>query len=874
MGQNPPRLAKKLLGLFASSTEKQTISGDLEEYYHEIRREHGAGRASRAYWSQALSASLYLAFNSFIWSITMLRSYLILALRKLKKDKVYSIINISGLAIGLACSFLIAMWVIDETSYDRYQPDADRIYRVKILRGEEERVQVATPVLLAEALETDLADVTDAALVYSINRKLSVQCGEKFFLEERSIISDNNFFDIFDVEFLKGSSASALNRPQTVVLSESIARKYFGNKDPIGRSIGISTIGKDYEVTGVFRDCPGKSHLQYNMIFNYDWGSSGWGSNSVMTYVKLVEGSSPVALNPLMAAFVEKNYGDHIMKSYGVDISRIMESPEKRFRLDFQPLTSIHLDSRVNDDLPGSGDITYVYIFSLVAFLILLVACVNFINLSTARAGKRAKEVGVRKVVGAGRNMLVRQFLLESILSSGLSFVLSACLIYFVLPGFNGLVGKAMSSSEVFSPLNLAALFIVSIVSGLIAGTYPAFYLSSFKPAEAIKSGMARGTFRSRTRDGLVIFQYTVATVILLSAFVIYSQSKYLTSARLGFDKDRVLVVHRARLLGDRLDAFIQELGRIPGVMAVSNSNTLPGRHFDDNRYTLEGAASDDENYIYTVDSDSRFAEVFGVNMSRGRFFSDDIESDKSSAVVINETAAEMLGLEDPVGKRFLKDFYGPYQGEFVTIIGVLEDFNFYSLHHKIGPLMVRYLGARPGYFVSLRLGETDPAAVVNSVRKAWNNFGDEGIFEYSFLNDDFDALYKNEMNTGRIMLTFFVLSIVIACLGLYGLVSFSAEQRTKEIGIRKVLGASTGDILVLLSRRITWLVLVANIIACPLAWMIMDRWLENFAYRASLSLWMPLLSVSVGLALALVTVSHRAIAAAIANPIKNIRYE
>ncbi|HSG27445.1 MAG TPA: FtsX-like permease family protein, partial [Candidatus Krumholzibacterium sp.] len=411
-------------------------------------------------------------------------------------------------------------------------------------------------------------------------------------------------------------------------------------------------------------------------------------------------------------------------------------------------------------------------------------------------------------------------------------------------------------------------------VSGLLAGVYPAFYLSSFKPALAVKPGRSQASSKNRTRDALVVFQYSVATIIFLCAFVIFDQSKFLTTAKLGFDKDRVLIVHRVRLLGERLDAFMQELKALPGVTSASNVSTMPGRHFDDNGHRLEGDADTEEHMIYTMASDADFVDVFGLEISRGRFFSEDIETDRASAVVINEAAVRMLGLEEPLGKRFRKEFDDAGEGEYVTIVGVLKDFNFSSLHNEIKPMIVRNLGDKNGYYVCLRLGEADPVRVVEGVRRVWSGFADDGIFEYSFLDDDFDALYRTEVRTGRIMSTFFVLSIVIACLGLFGLVSYSAEQKTKEIGIRKVLGASISDILVLLSSRVALLVVIANLIAWPVSYIIMERWLDNFAYRTSFHPWLPMLSAFVGLGLALFTVSYRVFSAARANPVENIRYE
>jgi putative ABC transport system permease protein len=627
-------------------------------------------------------------------------------------------------------------------------------------------------------------------------------------------------------------------------------------------------------VTGVVEDCPGNTHFSFEFIRHREWKNAGWGSHCLFTYIVLPENYDYTRLEAKLPDFVIRNMGAHIKQSYGVSAEEYFRDEKNVYKLRLQPLNDIHLNASVIDNTPDKGNYTYVYIFSIVALFILFVACINFINLSTARSSTRTKEVGLRKVMGSNRNMLIRQFLSEAVLLSFISTLLAVLIVEIALPAYGQLVGRNLSMNFSGQPLFFVILFLTALMIGLIAGFYPAFYLSSFQPLAVLKSRHGTGNRRNGLRTVLVVFQFAVTIIIFLSMFVIYKQSRFVRNASLGFDQDRVLVVHRAYALGRQLKTFKRELLTYPEISCVSYTDSLPGRHFDPNGHHLEGRPLSEEYTLYTMSGDHDFARLLDLKVVQGRFFSNNIVSDTTSAVVINETAVKKLGLNNPVGKRFIKEFGNTKEGEFVTIIGVLKDFHYHSLHQKIMPMVIRNIAGAAGNFISIKLSTKDINRILKVVEKKWKYFSGEQPFVYSFLDEDFNNLYQADVKTGQILAMFFVLSIFISCLGISGLSAFMTEKRTKEIGIRKVLGASIPGVVFLLTKETSKWVILGNLFAWPIAWYAMHKWLQNFAFRISIEWWFFVVAGLLGLAVAFFTVSYQTIKTARANPVDSLRYE
>jgi putative ABC transport system permease protein len=802
----------------------------------------------------------------------MFKNYLKIAFRNLIRHKGYSFINIIGLSVGLACAILILLWVQNELSFDSHHKKKSQIYRVVVEFDIEGRRGAYTPPPMAAALKADFPEVLQVTRLGPWVSNWLVRYGDKSFLEKNIKGADAAVFDVFTIPFVRGNPGTAFKKPKSIVLTENMARKYFGNQNPLGKTISINDPKNTYEVTGVVEDCPENTHFYFDFIRHREWERVGWGSHCLFTYVVLPEGYNPAKLEDKLPDFVVRNMTNYFQREYGLSPQKYLEDGKNVFRLWLQPLGDIHLNSTVIDQTANRGNYSSIYIFSLVAFFILFIACINFINLSTARSSTRIKEVGIRKVMGAHRSMLIRQYLGEAVLVSFISSILALLLVELVLPLYSQLIGRSLNFSG--QPVFFLILLILASLIGLMAGFYPAFFLSSFQPLAVLKSRFRTGTRRSGLRTVLVVFQFAITIIIFLSMFIIFKQSRFLQDARLGFNQDQVLVIHRAYALGDRLKAFKNELLAYPEISCVSYTDSLPGRHFDPNGHHLEGRPLSDGYTLYTMSGDHDFARLLDLDLVQGRFFSESVASDATSAVVINEAAVKKLGLENPVGKRFLKEYGGAKEGEYVTIIGVLKDFHFHSLHTKILPMVIRNIAGERGSYISVKLSTHDISRALKNIKKKWVDFSSQQPFVYSFLDEDFNNLYEADIKTGKILGLFFLLSIFISCLGLFGLSAFMAEQKTKEIGIRKVLGASVPGVVFLLSRETSKWVILGNLVAWPIAWYAMHTWLQNFAFRISLEWWYFALAGLLGLVVALVTVGYQTIKAATSNPVDSLRYE
>ncbi len=803
----------------------------------------------------------------------MLKSYIKVALRNLVKNKGFSIINIVGLATGIACSILIYLFVSHELSYDAFHEKSDRIYRLAVRAsiGDTKIHQTYSSSLTFKHLLEDFPEIETGVKFLSMGRT-PVKYGDNTFLEERFFAVDETFFDVFSIPLIHGDSQSVLANPNQIVITRDTALKYFETTNAVGRTLKIeSPRGNediDAEITGVSENVPANSHFHYDLLLSSETfpdniNDPGFTSNNFISYFVLKEGASADWMNEKLKDFTRKYMGGEQFDAW------VAKGNFWEFFL--QPLTDIHLTSDLNGEFEANGNETYVVIFSLVSIIILLIACINFMNLSTAKSSLRSKEVALRKVVGSNKSRLVIQFLCESVFLSYISMAVGILAVIGLLPLYKRLIGKTIAFHFFDNPLALPLLLGLGLVVGVISGSYPAFFLSSFKPIAVLKTHSSTRRGGSWLRNMLVIFQFTISVFLIIGTMAVDRQLRYFQNKKLGFNKEQVLVIHNSGSLGDSITAFKEDLRKSSRIINVSGSNSLPGRSFNNRGFGAEGI---DENFtlnLYVCDHD--FAATLELELAQGRFFSKEFASD-SHAAVINEKAAELLAWDNPIGKWI--NCSGRARDNF-TVIGVIKDYHYESLHQEIRPMALFLSG---GYFtnteryISVHLNTDDLSESIRSIENTWNDFARNTPFEYSFLDQDFDNLYLNEKQTRKLFSFFSFLAISIACLGLFGLASYTADRRTKEIGIRKVLGASVINVISHLNRGFTRWVLIANLIAWPTAWFVMNRWLRNFAYRIELSWWMFALAAVLSLLTALMTVSFQTIKAALKNPIDSMRYE
>jgi putative ABC transport system permease protein len=806
----------------------------------------------------------------------MLKSYLTIALRILRKQKIYTVINIAGLSIGMACSLFIFLWVLDELSYDRYHANADRIFRViKHGRGGgEEYFTALSPTPLAQALKNEFPQILEATRISDDSARF-FRYQDKGFNESRVVFADANIFEVFTIPLLSGDPETALVKPRTIVITQSMAQKYFGDEDPVGKTLQMDE-NTDILITGVAEDIPHNSHFHYDFIgsiatFNQSL-TQEWLLPVLYTYVLLEDGIDPAVLDPKLIRIIEKYYAPHFESTFGFTYEEDLASGGFS-KIHLQPITDIHLHSHMIYEIEPNSDFRYIMVFSIIAVFILFIACINFMNLSTARSSIRAREVGMRKVLGSRPAQLVRQFLLESTLLSLFSLAISLVLVEIFLPLFNKIAAKDIDPAFFSNWRILPATIGVILVAGFLAGIYPAFFLTSFRPISVLRGKLQAEVKNPFVRNGLVLFQFTISIILLIGTFVVYSQMQFVRNKQLGFDKEHIVIVPRAHVLAQRGEALKQELIRYAGIRSASISSSYPGKGFAYLAYKQLDAPGDETHSMGTFITDHDFVETFGLEVVEGRYFSADASREKDT-VVLNETGVRQLRLKNPVGQRIR----GPEKDQYktLTVIGILKDGHFHSLHSKIQPIGIRHLvaGGTRTRFLSVRLNPGNIGNALAFLKDKWEEFVPERPFEYMFLEEDLDRLYKTEWRTGHLMTGFAILSIIIACLGLFGLVAFSAEQRSKEIGIRKVLGASSARIILAYSKEFAKWVILANAIAWPIAFYLMSKWLENFAYRTSIALWTFLLAAAMVLLIALVTITFQVIRAAQANPVDSLRYE
>jgi putative ABC transport system permease protein len=809
----------------------------------------------------------------------MIKNYLTIAWRNLQKNKIYSFINIIGLAIGLASFLLITLFIMDELSYDRYNTNADRIYRINsdIKLGGGELHMPVTSDMMGQILIKDNPSIEQFTRIYNSNGSKLIKKDKVFIIEDRVAHVDSTFFDVFTLPAIAGNTHTALNEPNTVVITESTAKKYFNSTDVLGKTIETND-DKDpiYKITAVIKDIPSNSHFHFDFMFSmknagYEWGQLT--SHNFHTYLLLKPGTDYKQLEKNFEQYIDK-YVLPSVKQF-IKINSMEEFRKSGNRLDYTliPLTKIHLHSDRSFELSAGGNIQYVYIFGAVALFILLIACINFMNLTTARSAGRAKEVGIRKVLGTERRFLIFQFLTESTMMALMSLVLAILIAYLVLPVFNDVANKSMHLGSLFSSRILPLLIALPVVVGLLAGSYPAFFLSAFRPIEVLKGKLKLGSNSTSLRSVLVVFQFATSIVLIVGTLVIYKQLNYIQSKDLGYNKDQVLVIDNTYVLGDQARAFKNSVLQMNGVMSGTLSSFLPVSNSSRNDNTYFKDATFDINtsidmQTWRVDYD--YFKTLGMQIIRGRGFSPEYGGD-SNAIVINETTAQFLGYADPIGKKIFNtdDDKKPVS---YNIIGVVKNFNFETLKQSIGPLCF-FLGKRSGT-ASFKVSTANVKGLVGKIGTLWKQMSPTMPFTYRFLDESFNEMYQSEQRVGKIALIFSTLAILIACMGLSGLATFIAEQRTKEIGIRKVLGASVQGVVQLLSKDFLKLVAIAFVIAAPFSVWVMNRWLSDFTYRVKLEWWIIALAGILAILIALATVSVQAIKAAVANPVNSLRSE
>lgn len=809
----------------------------------------------------------------------MLRNFFKVSIRNLIRNKTYSVINILGLSIGMACSILIFLFIIDELSYDKFHDNADQIYRIGIdakMQGTEMQAYI-TGAPVGQTFVNELPEVINSTRVIRIQFNESsaiVKKEEKKFLEEGLFFVDSTYFDIFKVEFVKGYSSKVLNSPNKIAITETIAKKYFDNEDPIGKSLNIE--GTEYLIEAVIKDSPSNSHIHYTILASMVSvpvaNSETWMSNDYSyTYIVLEEGSDPELIKVKMKDVAVKYIEPELQEFFGVNMEEFT-SAGNTFNYILQPVTDIHLKSHSDYEIEANSSIVYVYIFSIIAVFILIIAIINFMNLSTARSATRAKEVGLRKVIGAQKKSLFYQFLFESVIMSVISLFIAMIIIETVLPLFNRFTLKSLFLGYFSNPYVLPSLIIMAVIVGVLSGLYSASYLSSSKILNVIKGKVLSSTKHSSFRSFLVIFQFSISITLFVCTFIIYSQLELIRNKDIGFEKKSIVVLEISEEIENSYDAFKNELLANPLVQSVSSSSTLPSRPFGGLPCAVE---SDESNKSYAprmVSVDSDFAETYKLKMKDGRFFSKDFGTD-TFAVVLNESAVKEFGLTEPViGKRLITTFGGDVYNW--NIIGVVKNFNFRSLHQDVGSLVMTSPFVNGRSLVSVKMKTDISAEAIKYINDIWDKFAVEDPFNYFIMEDEFNNMHKEEFRTGDVFIIFSILAIFIACLGLFGLASFIAEQKTKEIGIRRALGASIYKVVGLLLTQFTKWVLWANVVAWPIAYFFMKKWLMNFAYQVEIKWWIFIASGILGLLIAIITVSSQAIKAATANPVNSLRYE
>ena len=849
----PPRILELILEWLASSYYSESLPGDFAEIFDRVYREKGKARAWLWYLFHVLKLIPAYIENTFFWSMSMIRNTTKVAFRSFLRHKGFSLINVSGLALGLACAIVILLWMQHELNYDAFHAKADRIYRILLNYGDKDSFGPHGPGALGPALKQDYPEIVDSARFFFVDKN-PLRYKDKV-LNGSLCGTDPSFTQMFTFPFVMGDPKKALLNPGSIVLTETMARKIFGPDDPLGKTLGFEWWGQwhDFVVTGVIEDIPTNSHIKFDYLLPFDFVTlsgmdiESWDAIAYHTYVLLNDNVYEQALGHKITGIMKRHL------------------PESPYTIHLEPLKRIHLHN-----YGGGGPITYVYLFGLIGLFILGIACVNFMNLTTARSADRALEVGMRKVVGSKRSQLIAQFLSESVVMALAALFFAGVSVKAVLPSV-GKITETQLELMFFGPQMLVFLG-VALLTGLLSGSYPALYLSKLVPVRILRGSYVTGGRSFLMRRYLVIAQFVISILLIFGTVIVYEQLIYMRNKDLGFDKEHIVGFELRGGVRQNYWAIKRELLKNSNIVAICATNGSFFRRFATDKAVWQGKKEDERALmaIHSVDFD--YADVFDIQVVQGRYFSEEISTDISEGIIVNETALKVMGLEEPIGKQFFcpMPFNMSKDGK---IIGVVQDFHFRSLHKKIEPLI---LAIAPGWYTDMyvKVRSLDLPATLAHIESTFRTLAPDFAFEFSFLDEDIDGLYKTEMRLGSLVKYGAVIAIFIACLGLFGLAAFTAEQRTKEIGIRKVLGASVSNIAVLLTKEFTMWVLVANVVAWPVGYFIMRKWLENFAYRIDIPVRAFALSGLLVFGLSLLTVCHKAIKVALANPITSLRYE
>ncbi|HHP7240725.1 MAG TPA: ABC transporter permease [Cyclobacteriaceae bacterium] len=881
--RHPPKFADKLLEWFCKEELLEEIKGDLHEYYFKISQQQTTWQVRRSYWIHVLNFLRPFAlkrFNNNSIIGTMIQSHIKMTFRNLLKYKFYSSINIFGLALGILASIFILIWIADEVSYDKFFENSERIYRVStdIKFADNKWNMAMSPAPMAKVFEEEFPEIIKAGRLRAVGSVIFIK-GDRYVQQKDVMYADPEILDIFSFEFLKGDRETALQEPNTVVITVSTANKFYKDKDPLGQTITTFS-GKEYRIDGVIKDIPRNSHFHPSLLLSIKSDKQSenkiWLSNNYYTYFLLNESNDSKALENKFESVYPKYLGPQVEQAVGVNWDQVLAS-DNHVKFYLTNLEDIHLKSSLDYEIEANGDEQYVYLFSYIGLFILLIACINFMNISTARATVRGREVGIRKVLGSVKKDLISQFLTESIIYSLLALFIAYGLYHLLAPFY-----ELLTEKQVLNPLfdeQMLWVYILSgtIFMGLLAGIYPAFVLSGFNPLNVLKGQMKAGKPGTTIRGILVVFQFSISLILIIGTLVVFKQLQFIQNKALGFKKDGILVINNGQILGNQMVSFKNKLMDNTNIENVSATGFLPiDGYRSDNTFWPEGMNSkDDAISLQTWSVDYNYINTLGMELVKGRNFSRDMASD-SSGVIINETAMHRLGYSDEVLGKKLTSF-----GDFMVngmhkfnIIGVVKDFHFKSLKENISPLML-YLNKDPtSSVIAVRFSSDNVKSIIGEVEEVWKAFNPNHPMQFNFLDRQFDNKYKEEVRLGRIFTVFGVFAIIIACLGLFGLSSFTAEQKKKEMGIRKVLGASDFNLLKLLFLGYTKLILIAISIGIPVAYIFMSGWLQDFAYHTKLDFIIFIGAAILSLAVAWLTVSIQSIKVARANPAVNLRTE
>jgi len=878
----PPRLALWLLDRLSGWGDDYGAAGDFEEYYRALAAERGARYARRACWRQAGAAFPGYLKNVIIWSDAMLKHYFRIAFRNLRKHKGYSFINIAGLAVGMACSLFILLWVQDELSFDRFHANAQTLCRVEQDQsGGQGKFHVnVTPYGMGPALKAEIPEIRDSTRL-ARQGALLVRYGEKAFFENRIIAVDPSFLRMFTFSLKRGSVETALNGPGALVVSEDFAKKYFGSEDAVGKSV---TINNAYPVTvsAVMKNVPANSILSFDALVSMEFLRSlgvnieAWGSNQIITFVELQAASAAQAAGEKITQLV-RNRTLGAIRSNPEEWKKIQSDPEARRRYesyrapDFmvRPVPDIRLFGYFGFNRNDQA-IKYIYTFSAIALFVLLIACINFMNLATARSANRAREVGLRKVVGAFRKSIAGQFYGEAVLTAVLAGLVALALVVLLRPGFNALAEKQIPLAALLGPKFLLGIAAVVLVTGFVAGSYPALFLSAFEPVKVLKGRIAGGARSAWFRKALVVVQFGLSVLLLIGMGIVSRQIDYMRSKKLGYEKDQLVYLPLRGDTPKSYAAFKEQLLRDPRIQGVTATNQPPTM-FSSNSWGADWDGKDpNQRFLIGIDFvDFDFPETMKIDLAAGRTFDRNFSNDNGQTFLVNEEVPKLMGLSpaEAVGKRFN---FNRING---SIVGVMKNFHYNSVRNSIEPLAI-VVSPQNLSFAVVRLKAGDVRGSIEAVRAVWQKIYPLYPFDCRFFDQDFDQMYRSDERMGTILKVFAAMAVIIACLGLFGLASFTAEQRTKEIGVRKVLGATAPGIVVLLTKEFARWVLAANLLAWPVAYVIMRNWLQGFAYKTGIAWWLFVLAGAGALAIALATVSFQAVRAAHSDPVKALKYE